>query len=387
MAGHVFISYSRADQAYVDRLADHFRGCGLPIWFDSAIATGENFGPRIQQAIDDCAAFVVVLTPDSAGSVWVRREISRAARLRKPMRPLLLRSCDLPIELDGMHHEDVTGAQLPSGRFTDELRATVAAAGLAMPVPAARAAWNRRRASLLIAGSLVVSLMIVVGVFFVKQRKEVTLPRILATSVSPSSGPETPLPSPSLSASPSYSPSHSPSPKRILKLDRTSPGCDEDAPEVIWTLVGAAKTCDEGGTTLTKLRSWGEPPGLGFAELRFAVKGQTFPRNYTIGFTVSDLSDPVVGANNGGCASVFVHTTADGKTFEQLDICGSGLNAIVRYVDLADVGRQTESNAEGDTNEIASPVVNTTTAFVSLVMAWRNTGARATFSDFHYTAG
>ncbi|MBB5866691.1 hypothetical protein F4553_000070 [Allocatelliglobosispora scoriae] len=381
MAGHVFISYSRTDHVYANRLADHVARAGLPVWLDNAIATGETFGPRIQQAIDECAVFVVVLTPESARSDWVRREVSRAARLRKPMRPLLLRPCDVPIELDGIHHEDVTRGEMPSRRFTDELRTTGTAPDPVRAVPVIHAVRRpRRTALLLVAGLLVVAMGVTAGVLLLNRAADST--------------PEVPL--------------------VLTPLDRVSPGCDEGDPEVTWTVVGATKTCGAAGTTLTKLRSWTEPPGLGFAELRFAVKGHRFPSSYTVTFTVADLSDPVAG-NNGGCASVFVHTTSDGTTFEQLDICGSGLHAIVRWVNLTDVGRQTQAipsglpegesgrftvvatvtgdraimrvaNPIGASDEItSSPAVNATTAYVSLVMAWRNAGAKATFSNFHYS--
>jgi hypothetical protein len=122
MAGQVFISYSRTDRAYVDSLVGYLQGVSVPVWFDYDVEAGDSFGPKIQQAIDECGVFVVVLTPASAESEWVQREISRATRAKKPVRPLLLEPCNTPIELEGVQHEDVTSGQMPSPRFVDGIR-------------------------------------------------------------------------------------------------------------------------------------------------------------------------------------------------------------------------------------------------------------------------
>ena len=113
---HVFVSYSRTDREYVTALASHLEAHGVRVWYDFEIDTGERFGERIQAAIDGCDAFVVVLTPESVRSPWVKRELARAVRLEKPIWPLMLEPCDIPLEVDGLHHEDVTGARLPDLR-------------------------------------------------------------------------------------------------------------------------------------------------------------------------------------------------------------------------------------------------------------------------------
>jgi hypothetical protein len=125
MARHLFISYSRADQAYVERLAAHLEAHGLTVWWDYHVDPGESFGPRIKKAIDECAAVVPVLTPDSATSRWVEREITYADEKRKAMFPLLLRGCDPPINLVGVQFESVIDGRMPSARFIDRLHEAV----------------------------------------------------------------------------------------------------------------------------------------------------------------------------------------------------------------------------------------------------------------------
>jgi WD40 repeat protein len=123
VSGHVFISYSHTkDGPYVESLAAHLQAAGVPVWYDSAIESGDRFSAIIQKAIDDCAVFVPVLTPASAESEWVRRELSRAVRLRKPVWPLLRAACDPPVEVEGLHHEDATDGRMPDSAFVTRLR-------------------------------------------------------------------------------------------------------------------------------------------------------------------------------------------------------------------------------------------------------------------------
>lgn len=90
VAGHVFISYSRADRAYVDTLAAHLDDEAIPLWYDREMRAGDRFATEIQDQIDTCVGFVVVLTPAALGSEWVNRELSYAVHVGKRVLPLLL---------------------------------------------------------------------------------------------------------------------------------------------------------------------------------------------------------------------------------------------------------------------------------------------------------
>jgi hypothetical protein len=171
MAGHVFISYSRTDRSYVDGLANHLQAAGIPVWFDFAVEPGDSFGPKIQEAIDECGVFVVVLTAASASSEWVQREISRAIRAKKPVRPLLLQQCNTPIELEGVQHEDVTRGQLPSRRFTDGVRKQLSrssAATAVMQTPAGPQTRRRPPALIPVAAIALAVLLVAGGVSLVR---------------------------------------------------------------------------------------------------------------------------------------------------------------------------------------------------------------------------
>jgi TIR domain len=123
VSGHIFISYSHhRDKAYVESLAAYLKAAGVPAWYDVEMKPGDRFSAEIQKAIDDCAVFMPVLTPASAASEWVRRELSRAVRLRKPILPLLRGACDPPVEVEGLHHEDVSDGGMPGATFVAQLR-------------------------------------------------------------------------------------------------------------------------------------------------------------------------------------------------------------------------------------------------------------------------
>jgi DivIVA domain-containing protein len=135
VSGHIFISYSRRDRAYVEKLAAHLRGAGTPVWYDFQIVTGDRFAHVIQQNIELCAAFVVVLTGASATSEWVGREITYALKKRKPIFPLLLEECPDKIELINLHHENVIGGVLPDSALIDRLVSLAGANAQPAPPP------------------------------------------------------------------------------------------------------------------------------------------------------------------------------------------------------------------------------------------------------------
>jgi hypothetical protein len=122
VSGHVFISYSHPDRAYVEELAAHLAYGGIAVWYDYQIEVGSRFDSVIQQQIDDCSAVIVVLSPDSVDSEWVRREIGYADTRGKPTLPLILRSCDIPLRLVSSHYEDVTGGGMPSKALEARLK-------------------------------------------------------------------------------------------------------------------------------------------------------------------------------------------------------------------------------------------------------------------------
>jgi len=113
----VFISYSRTDMEFVQKLAKDLQGAGLDVWWDLTDIQGSDVWERkIEEGLRNCEYFIVVLTPASLDSRWVRREYlsadNRGIRII-PLRlktheeiPLTLRDIQ-PIEAIEREYEDV----------------------------------------------------------------------------------------------------------------------------------------------------------------------------------------------------------------------------------------------------------------------------------------
>jgi uncharacterized protein YegL len=126
VAGHVFVSYSREDRGYVDQLAEHLRTARVPCWYDYDLAAGDTFWAEVQKAIDECAVFLIVITPQAVASPYVRKEIHYAELRGKPIWPIELRPADPLIELANLQVEAVTNGAMPSERFIGRLRRSCA---------------------------------------------------------------------------------------------------------------------------------------------------------------------------------------------------------------------------------------------------------------------
>jgi serine/threonine protein phosphatase PrpC len=126
--GHVFASYAREDTAYVDTLVRYLRGQGVEVWTDTAIYFGDRWPEVIEEKIDSCVAFVVVMSPAARESAWVGREVLHALEQGKRMFPLLLSGRKLFV-VGNLQYEDVGHGGMPTQRWVDGLRAAVAGAG------------------------------------------------------------------------------------------------------------------------------------------------------------------------------------------------------------------------------------------------------------------
>lgn len=85
-----FVSYSRADTAQQRKIVAELRARGVNVWVDT-----ENLVPgspawerEIERSIRGASGVIVLLSPDSNNSQWVRREISFAEENDKPIFPV-----------------------------------------------------------------------------------------------------------------------------------------------------------------------------------------------------------------------------------------------------------------------------------------------------------
>jgi hypothetical protein len=110
----VFLSHASQDREFVEReLIPLLRENGVDTWYSrETIRTSEEWEDSIRSGLNGCDWFLVVLSPRSVTSDWVRTEVHWALDER-PGRvvPVLLESCnpsDLHLKLRRIQHVDFT---------------------------------------------------------------------------------------------------------------------------------------------------------------------------------------------------------------------------------------------------------------------------------------
>ena len=106
----IFISYSRKDIEFVERLVSDLKSADLTVWYDlSGLDGGTQWGTEIQRAIKQSQHFLLVLSPNSLESKWVQREFLYAEKINLKVIPLLYLPCDLPMWLLDLQLIDLQG--------------------------------------------------------------------------------------------------------------------------------------------------------------------------------------------------------------------------------------------------------------------------------------
>src|SRR3984957_8698321 len=91
----IFISYSRKDMAFADRLEAALRGRGFEPLIDRAeIYAFEDWWKRIEALIGRADTIVFVLSPDSIASEVCGKEVTHALALNKRFAPIVCRRAD-----------------------------------------------------------------------------------------------------------------------------------------------------------------------------------------------------------------------------------------------------------------------------------------------------
>lgn len=90
---HFFISYSRTDTTQKQNIIRQLRARGINLWVDieNLVPGSPAWEREIERAIRGAAGIIVLLSPDSNNSEWVRREISFAQQNEKQIFPALIR--------------------------------------------------------------------------------------------------------------------------------------------------------------------------------------------------------------------------------------------------------------------------------------------------------
>src|ERR1700688_1014138 len=127
-----FISYSRRDMAFVDRLEPALKARGFEPLIDRAeIYALEDWWKRLQTLIDRADTVVFVLSPDSVASREAMREVEYAASQNKRFAPIVCRRVEdsaVPEalrQLNFIFFDDPAKFDASLERLTDALRTDI----------------------------------------------------------------------------------------------------------------------------------------------------------------------------------------------------------------------------------------------------------------------
>src|SRR5215831_11771800 len=105
----IFISYSKADRAEAVKLSAYLESLGYGVWWDQSLTSRLEYRDAIVAELVRARAAVVIWSPNSVRSDWVRSEAGRAHGDRKliPVRTAGVDYKGIPPPFDVLHTEPI----------------------------------------------------------------------------------------------------------------------------------------------------------------------------------------------------------------------------------------------------------------------------------------
>ena len=92
MAGEIFISYRRADEAWARRLHSQLRAEGVEAWYDAQVGVGQDWRIATARALEASQIFVLLFSENAAESSDIAKELAAAVLERKLIVPIRLQN-------------------------------------------------------------------------------------------------------------------------------------------------------------------------------------------------------------------------------------------------------------------------------------------------------
>ncbi len=106
---HIFISYSRKDLAFAQKIVDALAANNLDTWIDwKSIPKGEDWEQEIYRGIEEADAFLFLISPDSVVSEMCNKEIVHAYKNGKRILPIVLRDTNKKDFLDEVAKNEIS---------------------------------------------------------------------------------------------------------------------------------------------------------------------------------------------------------------------------------------------------------------------------------------
>ena len=121
----IFISYSRKDIDFVRKLAGDLEKANYDVWWDlTDLRGGDEWVTRIAAAIEASETVIVVLSPNSIQSEWVRKEYTQAIGLHKRIIPIMFTPSPVPFALNTINYVNFV-----AGEYQDNFETLLTALG------------------------------------------------------------------------------------------------------------------------------------------------------------------------------------------------------------------------------------------------------------------
>jgi hypothetical protein len=110
----IFISYSRKDRSFVDTLAANLVRNRHHIWLDRwELSVGDSLIDKIQAALTNSSAILAILSKNSVGSEWCRKELNAGLireldEKKSILLPCIIDKCEIPLFLKEKVYADFT---------------------------------------------------------------------------------------------------------------------------------------------------------------------------------------------------------------------------------------------------------------------------------------
>lgn len=142
----IFISYNREDAEIAQAFRDALASEGYAVWWDASLRSGETYDEVTEAALRAAKAVVVLWSPRSVASRWVRSEATIADR-NKTLLPVTIEPCERPVMFELTQTADLSrwrgdGYDLAWRAFVGEVGKQVGREPLKKPIEQNTAAIN-----------------------------------------------------------------------------------------------------------------------------------------------------------------------------------------------------------------------------------------------------
>ena len=99
---YIFISYSHKDTLEMEKVRKIFDAKKVRYWYDDGLHSGDDWNMVIAKSLRNAAICLLLLSPNSATSDYVKNELNFAMNRRIPIHTLLLKRFELPEDIEMM---------------------------------------------------------------------------------------------------------------------------------------------------------------------------------------------------------------------------------------------------------------------------------------------